>query len=224
MSWIVGRKAAALLYEASSASARTSSCFAASIGTLSANSGGRRRPRRKRDADRRQDRARRAFARPDFQSAFAELRTPSDFSHFRDALATSPQVSLVTLCLMPPTSPPAVRGSPPCSTSSPISSGTVMVLGATFAAVNSLGIRWSTRVGAKSPRSGRLVRLDSGFRPRPRRGGRPRAAERPRHRRDPGLGALFNGRQAEVSGVALRPRGDAGPSSLRAGSRRWSSR
>ena len=78
-----------------------------------------------------------AFARPDFQSAYAELRTPRDFSRFHDALATNPQVSLVTL---PYASYVAaqVRGLTAVLNFVAYLVGTVMAVGATFAAVNSL--------------------------------------------------------------------------------------
>ncbi len=140
-----------------------------------------------------------AFARPDFQSAFAELRTPSDFSHFRDALATSPQVSLVTLPYAAYVAS-EVRGLTAVLNFVAYLVGTVMALGATFAAVNSL-------YSAVDARRREIATLRAiGF------GGIPVlvsvlgeavALALPSALVGATLAwALFNGRQAEVSGVA----------------------
>jgi putative ABC transport system permease protein len=78
-----------------------------------------------------------AFARPDFQSAFAELRTPRDFSRFHDALTSNPQVSLVTLPYAAYVAS-QVRGLTAVLNFVAYLVGTVMAVGATFAAVNTL--------------------------------------------------------------------------------------
>jgi len=140
-----------------------------------------------------------AFARPDFQSAFAELRTPSDFSHFRDALSTNPQVSLVTL---PYASYVAsqVRGLTAVLNFVAYLVGTVMALGATFAAVNTLysvvDARRREIATLRAIGFGGLPVLVSVL-------GEAVALALPSALLGAVLAwALFNGRQAEVSGVA----------------------
>jgi putative ABC transport system permease protein len=140
-----------------------------------------------------------AFARPDYQSAFAELRSPRDFARFHDALSTNPQVSLLAL---PYASYVAnqVRGLTAVLNFVAYLVGTVMAIGAIFAAVNTL-------YSAVDARRREIATLRAiGF------GGFPvlvSVVGEAIALAVPGalLGAflawaLFNGRQAEVSGVA----------------------
>lgn len=140
-----------------------------------------------------------AFARPDFQSAFAELRTPGDFSRLRDALGASPQVSLVTL---PYASYVAsqVRGLTAVLNFVAYLVGTVMALGATFAAVNTLYSAVDARrreiATLRAIGFGGLAVLVSVL-------AEAVALALPSALLGATLAwALFNGRQAEVSGVA----------------------
>ena len=140
-----------------------------------------------------------AFARPNFQSAFAELRTPRDFSRFRDALGTNPQVSLVTL---PYASYVAsqVRGLTAVLNFVAYLVGTVMALGATFAAVNTLYSAVDARrreiATLRAIGFGGLAVLISVL-------AEALALALPSALLGAALAwALFNGRQAEVSGVA----------------------
>ena len=140
-----------------------------------------------------------AFARPDFQSAFAELGTPRDFPRFRDALTSNPQVSLVTLPYAAYVAS-QVRGLTAVLNFVAYLVGTVMAVGATFAAVNTL-------YSAVDARRREIATLRAiGF------GGLPvlvsvlgeaLALALPSALVGAFLAwAIFNGRQAEVSGIA----------------------
>jgi putative ABC transport system permease protein len=140
-----------------------------------------------------------AFARPDYQSAFAVLKSPRDFARFHDALTTNPQVSLVVL---PYASYVAgqVRGLTAVLNFVAYLVGTVMAIGAVFAAVNTL----YSAVDARKREIATLRAIGfGGFPVLVSVVGEAIALAMPGALLGAFLAwALFNGRQAEVSGVA----------------------